>query len=483
MKCYDKHDPVSGPPSGRIGDKSVPTPSSHSLDALWPRLGRRIVIYRHLVDVTGSVKAALFLSQCLYWTRRGRDTAQRGGWFHKTAEQWTRETGLTLREQMHVRALLRQAHLLAEARMGIPACLHFRVGMNPLRDALAKRPGYLEDHTPVREGDAFLARLGPAVSYQRALAELEGGVHAALLLSHVLYELRRLGKAPEATWLPRPATVWQGQIGLTRREHEGTRRGLADAGLWEEALIGVPPRLHVRLQVLRLRRFLESAPTVALDVAGRSDVPALEGIGDAQNVESSGRESRHQDLREAPSQICVNAHHSFAQSDIPHMLRITRVELQENPYLPSHAREQSAAIPPSPAAAGWVFPEGLLLEEQDIARDIVATVPHLAQLLLDELSGHMRGRRLQGSPIAYLRVLAEKALAGSFIPYVAHRVAAERRRESIAQAQRASEARRAERQRHDPNARQRIVEHLRRMRSAIGSADPPASRDADEEGS
>ena len=482
MNPYDKQDPVSGLANGHPGDKCVPSSSPQSLDDLWPRLGRRVVIYRHLVDVTGSVKAALFLSQCLYWTRRGRDTAMRGGWFHKTAEQWTRETGLTLREQMHVRALLRHAHLLAEARMGIPACLHFRVGMNPLRDALAKRPGYLEEHTPVQEGDGFLARLGPAVSYQRALAELEGGIHAALLLSHVLYELRRLGKLPEATWLPRPATVWQTQVGLTRREHEGTRRSLTEAGVWEEALLGIPPRLHVRLRIVRLRRALDAVPVVGPDVSGLSELAETGLVGDAQNVETSGRESRRQDLREAPSQICVNEHHRFAQTDIPHMLRITRVELQENHHLLSHAREQSAAIPPSASAAGWVFPEGLLPEERDIARDIVATVPNLAQLLLDELSGQLRERRLSGSPIAYLRVLAEKALTGSFVPYVAHRVAAERKREALDRARRVEEARRAEKQRRDPNARKRVVEHLRRMRAALRTSDAEDSPEPDEEG-
>ena len=68
------------------------------LALLWPLLGRHIVFHRRLVDITRSVKAALLLSQMIYWTRHGRDIAASDGWFHKTARQWELETALTARE-------------------------------------------------------------------------------------------------------------------------------------------------------------------------------------------------------------------------------------------------------------------------------------------------------------------------------------------------------------------------------------------------
>ena len=81
--------------------------ASALLTTLWPLLGRHIAFHRRLVDLTGNVKAALLLSQAVYWTRHGRDIAQRGGWFHKTAEQWELELGLSPREQTSARELLR----------------------------------------------------------------------------------------------------------------------------------------------------------------------------------------------------------------------------------------------------------------------------------------------------------------------------------------------------------------------------------------
>ena len=64
-----------------------PSNSPAPLPIIWSLLGRRIALHRRLGDLTGSVKAALLLSQSIYWTLHGRDIAQSGGWFHKTTEQ------------------------------------------------------------------------------------------------------------------------------------------------------------------------------------------------------------------------------------------------------------------------------------------------------------------------------------------------------------------------------------------------------------
>jgi hypothetical protein len=55
--------------------------STHAdpLSIIWSLLGRHIAFHRHLVELTDSVKAALLLSQSIYWTRRGRDIARNGG--------------------------------------------------------------------------------------------------------------------------------------------------------------------------------------------------------------------------------------------------------------------------------------------------------------------------------------------------------------------------------------------------------------------
>ncbi|MFN7510501.1 MAG: hypothetical protein ACK5TS_12550, partial [Betaproteobacteria bacterium] len=102
------------------------------LSVIWPLLGRHIAFHRRLVDLTSSVKAALLLSQSVYWTRHGRDIARAGGWFHKTTEQWEMETGLSAKEQATAREVLRGLALLDDQRMGIPARLHFRLNVDEL---------------------------------------------------------------------------------------------------------------------------------------------------------------------------------------------------------------------------------------------------------------------------------------------------------------------------------------------------------------
>ena len=89
-----------------------------ALATLWPLLGRHIAFHRRLVDLTANVKAALLLSQSIYWTRHGRDIAQTGGWFLKTTEQWQMETGLSAREQSAAREVLRELAILNEQRVG-----------------------------------------------------------------------------------------------------------------------------------------------------------------------------------------------------------------------------------------------------------------------------------------------------------------------------------------------------------------------------
>ena len=77
----------------------APATPDAPLSVIWSLLGRPIAFHRRLVELTDNVKAALLLSQSIYWTRRGRDIAEKGGWFHKTTEQWAWETGLSPKEQ------------------------------------------------------------------------------------------------------------------------------------------------------------------------------------------------------------------------------------------------------------------------------------------------------------------------------------------------------------------------------------------------
>lgn len=94
---------------------------SHPLSKL---LDRPIAFQRAFVDLTGSVQAALMLSQAYYWHLR---TSDPDGWFYKSASDWTLETGLSRREQEGCRKQLRGAGFWEEKLRGVPATCHFRI--------------------------------------------------------------------------------------------------------------------------------------------------------------------------------------------------------------------------------------------------------------------------------------------------------------------------------------------------------------------
>jgi hypothetical protein len=92
----------------------------------------KVVFCPQLVSITGTANAALFLSQCLYWSERGKD-----GWFYKTAGDWEAELGLTRREQETVRKVLVERGFIEEKRGGERGKMHYRVNEEVITAALS----------------------------------------------------------------------------------------------------------------------------------------------------------------------------------------------------------------------------------------------------------------------------------------------------------------------------------------------------------
>ncbi len=93
-----------------------------------------VTFHRCLVPVSGGVNAALLLSHAI-WTTQALD-GEADGWFVKSQEQWSEETGLSRWEQETARRALRDAGLLEERRVGMPARLWFRVRASAVWAAL-----------------------------------------------------------------------------------------------------------------------------------------------------------------------------------------------------------------------------------------------------------------------------------------------------------------------------------------------------------
>lgn len=98
-----------------------------------------VSFHRCLVPVTGGITSALLLSQAI-WTSQWLEPAAEG-WFLRSQDEWTQETGLSRWEQESARRALRRSGLLEERRIGMPARLWFRVRPDAVWRALQAAAG------------------------------------------------------------------------------------------------------------------------------------------------------------------------------------------------------------------------------------------------------------------------------------------------------------------------------------------------------
>lgn len=107
--------------------------------ALQRLLDRPIAFHRSFVTVTGSVLAALMLSQAVYWHPRGSGA---NNWFYKTQAEWEAETGMSRYEQEGARKKLRLVKtqdgtpVWEEQLRGVPAKLHYHVNISALFECI-----------------------------------------------------------------------------------------------------------------------------------------------------------------------------------------------------------------------------------------------------------------------------------------------------------------------------------------------------------
>ena len=445
---------------------------AEELAIIWPLLGRQIAFHRSLVDLTASVKAALLLSQAIYWTRHGRDIAQSLGWFYKAIGQWEMETGLSTKEQMGARQILRRLAILDEQRAGVPAKLHFRLALDQLGVLLSDRIGMRTSCVDWEDGTLVAELLGPALFYHRTLALVSGGVNSGLMLSRALYLVRRQSRHQSGGWFCAPAATWTQEIGLTRREQETARRDLARLSLWEEAISGIPPRVFARIRFTCLIAMLGQYARRNSGFAHGSAAPAASvcGIPTIRFAQNGGTRLRESNLLvspNTPNQDRQNRHHSFAETATSHVIGSTRISVQP-PALENERVESSDT--PSPRGGDLTYPDGLTPEEKSAASALVCRCPALAQALLDELTARMRSNSVKTSAIAYLRGMVTRALAGKFVPELGLAVAAARRKrreEAIARAKRDAEEQRLAVERASPECQLKVAEHRAKIRELL----------------
>lgn len=123
---------------GVAGAEALPSPhmnDSNDLQiVLEQAFDRPIAFHRAFVDLTGSVTAALLLSQATYWHRR---CPRENGWWWKTQTEWEEETGMSRKELDTARRQCKR-FLKSEVR-GCPPKLWWFLDMAEIGKALLER--------------------------------------------------------------------------------------------------------------------------------------------------------------------------------------------------------------------------------------------------------------------------------------------------------------------------------------------------------
>ena len=431
---------------------------------------RPVAIHQHLTRLTGSTKAAVFLSQLVYWTRRSPSARACGGWLHKTSAEWFRELGLSRREQESARAILKALDVLDEALLGQPALRYYCLKLPQLA-------GLLSAHVdqPIAELDLeilcaneTLVRelLGRAVPYHRKLAYVTDSVNAALLLTRLVYQHRRHLHAQGWSRLSREEL--ERELGLTRWEQETARERLRTRRFVEERIAFLPARLYARvvppviLEAL-LRLDAELANSMEPQPAGRKSANPMVGIpafleegkrqAESRHPRESGR-AKTADLIGANTRLSL-AENLLSKNGETTGAKLTTEKLTTTTTPPEaappdataaevvvarleglidpadHVADRLTVRQPAPGAADalLIFPDDFLPEERELAAaELAGMRAERAQAVLDELAGRTRKGRRVDSRLALLRSLATAERENRFTPAFAWEVQAARQR-------------------------------------------------------
>ena len=440
-----------------MAKNNPPTLKAGVSETLWNNLqftNRPITVYRALVDVLGSVKTAVLLSQMLYWTKTGVDIEKNDGWFHKTMADFADETGLSVWEQETARHHLKEAGIIETKKTLVSgiSTSWLRVNLDGLSRVMAKAlqisAAPLNINDVRRSTDHFKLYLSKRLPYHTALAKIAGGVNAGLMLSCFIQSYFKGYNRRFDGFVTRSRDVWKEETGLSYKEQLVARRLLVRAGLISERHLTlsrhidtsidfeaclnklitiirkIPEKPHEytvpenqkraslyiekgfsatgkRAHIATAKGFLPDWQKVSyLNGKTSHSVTAKPTIYNKEQITYSNYINKQQQKNLIPLQA------NLAEDEAEHVVvdSIEKIDLGKTEHLQE-----------------LVFGKWFDEQERQIAKIMLHDIGfEQAQLVLDEISGRTSIR----NPLGYLRKLCNAVRANTFVPEKAHRVRA-----------------------------------------------------------
>ena len=157
---------------------------------------RKIAVYRSLIDIIGDFNTAVYLSQFIYWNRKGTLLVENNGFVYKSVADIFEETGLTLKMQARCRNILKEFDFIEikqEKVFGKGAKLSIKLNDKAIYSQLGEYYNIdpnIQEITPenwkVGNHPVLQRFFDDRIAYHRDLVYLLEDIPAAFILSYIL---------------------------------------------------------------------------------------------------------------------------------------------------------------------------------------------------------------------------------------------------------------------------------------------------------
>lgn len=427
---------------------------------------RPISVYKGLIDMLGSVKSAVLFSQMIYWTRSGINIEQNHGWFFKTTEDFSFETGLSKKEQLTAKKQLKDLNLLEFKVAGIPAAPFYRINLNGLSNLLFQTFGINTESSRLtlndirnRQGN-FEEFLSYRLPYHTILANIGGGVNAGLMLSMMLQNLFKGNSQKVQGFITKSIEQWHEQTGLSYKEQFKAREYLKQRGLISERHLLLSRDIFIEINFKQcFAAFTELMKQRETYLVNKKETK--KGFSDTKKGFSCRTERLNTVVPKGEILSSPKVEYSRAETsntvvpkgEIVYKEKITKVNTTDKEYLkiPQQQHKHSSdeqvnsketrafenvvvvneLTDKKPATVNHITDSDLVWpmcfsdhDDRNIANLKFNALDRKTQLqvFLDEMSGFEQSGKTIKQPIRYFEKLLELDRSGQFIPEVAHKV-------------------------------------------------------------